>query len=300
MNVRMVAVDVDGTLLNSRKELTSPVQEAIEAVKAQGILFTIATGRDICGLTKLQHLISPGSPVITYNGAELRLAGSGELLSSICLPEESAMEIVRHGLELGFTAIVWSKGVLYIGQAGPWSRGYAEMYGIEALPLTQPEALAKQGVTKVIWAGEPGEIGSLEEKLQRFPISGAECCTSDLSYLEFMAQGVNKGSGLRAAAEALGLRREEVMAVGDGHNDIPMLRWAAFSVAMGNASEEVKCSARFVTESCDRDGLAAALNALLSHPLDNRKLIERTGDPAESAEASAFSKNLPLFSKNKP
>ncbi len=136
------------------------------------------------------------------------------------------------------------------------------MYGIRELELKEPELLARQGVTKVIWAGETGKIGRLEAEYSRKPIPGSECCTSDASYLEFMAEGVNKGAGLRAAAEALGLKSSEVMAVGDGHNDLPMLRWAGYSVAMGNASAEVKSAADFVTESCDNDGLALILKKL--------------------------------------
>ena len=270
--IRLVAVDVDGTLLNSKKELTGPVRAAIEAVKKAGILFTIASGRGILGLRQYRELLSPDAPVITYNGAELRSA-AGELLSSVCLPEESALAIIREGLARGFSVIVWSLGVLYIGQPGAYSLGYADFYGVTEQPLTEPGALAKQGVTKVIWAGEEGLIGELEASLKEKPIPGSECCTSDPSYLEFMAEGVNKGEGLRAAAEALGLKRREVMAVGDGHNDLPMLRWAGRSVAMGNASPEVKEAAGQVTESCDRDGLAVALNALLSQQPDNRELF---------------------------
>ena len=263
MSIRLIAVDVDGTLLNSKKELTAAVAEAIEAVKKRDILFTIATGRDIRGLRPFRQLLSPDAPVITYNGAEIRLAGSGKLVSATCLPESSAMEIIRRGLEGGYSVIVWSRGVLYIGQEGPYSAGYSEMYAIREKALEDYEVLAKEGVTKVIWAGEPGRIAKLEERFGEAPIPGSACCTSDLSYLEFMASGVSKGEGLRRAAEALGLERGEVMAVGDGHNDLPMLRWAGFSVAMDNASPEVKAAADFVTGSCDRDGLASALHLIL-------------------------------------
>ena len=264
MSIRLIAADVDGTLLNSKKELTGAVIDAIQAVKAQGFLFTIATGRDICGLRKFRDLLSPDVPVITYNGAEIRRAGSGELISAACLREDCALEIIRRGLGQGFSVIVWSKGVLYIGRPGIYSRGYAEMYGIRELELKDPKTLAGQGVTKVIWAGEPGRIGVLEAGFALNPIPGSECCTSDASFLEFMAEGVNKGAGLQAAAEALGLSSREVMAVGDGHNDLPMLRWAGFSVAMGNASAEVKAAADYITESCEKDGLALVLRKLAS------------------------------------
>ena len=263
MSIRLIAVDVDGTLLNSKKELTAAVVEAIEEVKRHNILFTIATGRDICGLRPFRQLLSPKVPVITYNGAEIRRAGSGELVSAVCLPRDSASEIIRRGLEAGFSVIVWSRGELYIGQEGRYSEGYSEMYAIRERELDDYGALAKEGVTKVIWAGEPGRVAGLEKDFGEKPIPGSECCTSDPSYLEFMASGVNKGEGLRRAAKSLGLERGEVMAVGDGHNDLPMLCWAGLSVAMDNASPEVKAAADFVTGSCDRDGLAAALHMLL-------------------------------------
>ena len=80
MSIKLVAVDVDDTLLNSRKELTPAVREAIEAVKARGTRFTIATGRDIRGLQRFQNILSPAVPVITYNGAEIRMSGSGRIL----------------------------------------------------------------------------------------------------------------------------------------------------------------------------------------------------------------------------
>ena len=268
MRIRLIAADVDGTLLNSKKELTPAVAEAIEEVRGQGILFTIATGRDIRGLRRFQSLLSPEVPVITYNGAEIRRAGSGELISAMCLPASSAVEIIRKGLDGGFSVIVWSGGELYIGQAGAYSAGYSEMYGIREKPLLRYEKLAEAGVTKVIWAGAPDAISRREDGFRGTPIPGSECCTSDPSFLEFMAEGVNKGAGLQTAAEALGLERREVMAVGDGHNDLPMLRWAGLSVAMGNASPEVKAAANAVTESCDNEGMAHALKTVLKQYMD--------------------------------
>jgi len=265
MGIRLIAADVDGTLLNTRKELTPATERAIADAAGRGILFTIATGRDIRGLRSLAHLLSPEVPVITSNGAEIRRAGTGELISGTYMEEETSEQVIEEGLRYGFSVIVWSRGDLYIGQAGQYSAGYSDMYGIKEKELPDPAVLAKRGVTKVIWAGAVSRISSMEEERKAKPIPGSDCCTSDASYLEFMASGVNKGSGLREAAEALGLQRSEVMALGDGHNDVPMLRWAGLSVAMGNASREVRAAAGAVTESCDEDGLARALDRW-AHP----------------------------------
>ena len=257
--IRLIAADVDGTLLNSRKELTENVINAIMAVQECGVQFTIATGRGIRGLRGLRSLLSPGVPVITYNGAELRKEGTEELMCSTCLSEEASAGVISQGLSRGFSVIVWSRGELFIGQPGPASFGYSKMYGISELPLTHAEKLSERGVTKVIWAGEREEIRRMEQLYTDRPIRGTVCCTSEASYLEFMAKGVDKGSGLRAAAEILGLHREQVMAVGDGHNDLPMLRWAGWSVAMGNAAEDVRRETDAVTKTCDEDGLAFAI-----------------------------------------
>lgn len=261
--IRLVAADVDGTLLNSRKELTGPVEAAIGRIRAEGILFTIVTGRDIRGLRGLAHLLDDGIPVVTCNGAELRRAGSGELLKSRQLSEAAALEVIRRGLELGLAVIVWSHGELFIGQPGPASSGYSDMYGIREKPLSDYKALAARGVTKVIWAGEAKRIRDLEALYDRTPIADSACCTSDPRYLEFMDRRVSKGTGLADAAAVLGISREEVAAAGDGHNDLPMLRWAGFSIAMGNAADEVKAAADLVTDSCDEDGLAHALDCLI-------------------------------------
>lgn len=258
-DIRLIAVDVDGTLLNSRKELTDPVRAAVAAVRERGVLFTIATGRDILGLRKLGDLLSEGVPVITYNGAELRRAGSEELILGTYMQTDAAREVIGRGLSGGFSVIVWSRGELFIGQPGPACAGYSEMYGIREKELRDPELLIRRGVTKIIWAGRGEEIAELERRLHARPIRDTVCCTSEASYLEFMASGVDKGAGLAAAAEALGLTRRQVMAVGDGHNDLPMLRWAGCSAAMGNASESVREAADFVVPSSDDDGLAAAL-----------------------------------------
>lgn len=260
--IRLVAADVDGTLLNSRKELTGPVEAAIRRIRSEGVLFTIVTGRDIRGLRKLSHLLDEGIPVVTCNGAELRRAGSGELLQRSWLSETAALEVIRRGLELGLAVIVWSHGELFIGQPGPASSGYSEMYGIREKPLPDQKALAARGVTKVIWAGEEERIRDLEELYAKTPIADSACCTSDPRYLEFMDGRVSKGTGLADAAAVLGIPREAVAAVGDGHNDLPMLRWAGFSIAMGNAADEVKEAANMVTGSCDEDGLAQALDLL--------------------------------------
>ena len=261
--IRLIAADVDGTLLNSRKELTAPVEAAIKRVRACGVRFTIVTGRDIRGLRKLSHLLDDGIPVVTSNGAELRRAGSGELLQSICLSEAAALEVIRGGLDLGLAVIVWSCGELYLGQPGPASAGYSDMYGIREKPLRDYRELSARGVTKVIWAGEAEEVARLEAQYARAPIVDSACCTSDPRYLEFMDRRVSKGTGLAGAAAALGIPREAVAAVGDGHNDLPMLQWAGCAVAMGNASAELKAAADLVTDSCDEDGLAHALDRLV-------------------------------------
>lgn len=263
MEIKLIAADVDGTLINEAKELSPATEAAIRAAQARGLLFTLATGREIAGIRRFRHLLSPGVPLITCNGAELRDADSGRLLQGRFLKEAAAAQVIAAGLEKGYSVIVWCGGELYIGAAGLYTAGYAQQYDREELPLEDPSQLCRRGVTKIIWCGPAPEIAAWEQRLREAPIPQTVCCTSEVTYLEFMAEAVDKGSGLQAAASLLGLSRENVMAVGDGHNDLTMLRWAGFGVAMGNGSAEVRAAADAVTASCEADGLAQAIDRLL-------------------------------------
>lgn len=256
MKYKLVASDIDGTLINSKKELTRGTVFAAEAARNSGIVFTFSTGRPIQGLTKFIHLVSPGAPVVTYNGAVVLFPEDGRVLYELSMAPSAAEEVIRRGTDAGATVMAWSHGMLYASVFNEQSEKYRLISGVESHPLSDPASLARSGVTKVMWLDTPDR--ALEHS-RNIAVDGTRSCISQPGYLELMNSSVSKSAGLKMAAEYLGIRREEIIALGDSDNDIDMLEWAGLGVAMANAADTVKSYAAAVTDSNDRDGVAAAL-----------------------------------------
>lgn len=256
MNCRLIAADIDGTLVDSNKEISPATETAVKKAQSRGAIFTISTGRSVQGLKKYLHLVKPGTPVVTYNGAVVLIPDTGEVLFEQGLGPAAAEEIILRGVSLGASVTVWSHGRLYSPNKDERVEKYRRIYDTECRPIPDPAALAALGVTKVMWLDEPERT---ERQQREFRLEGVRCIISEPGYLEFIDEGVSKAEGLKKAAEYLKVKREEVMALGDSYNDTDMLRWAGLGVAMANAEEEVKAAADRLTASNDEDGVARAI-----------------------------------------
>ncbi len=260
MKIRLIAADVDGTLVDSEKRISPATEAAVKKARELGVIFTLSTGRTVQGLGKYLYLVKPGTPIVTYNGAEVLIPDTGEVLYRQGLEASAAEEIIRSGMSLGASVIVWSRGVLYLSGKNERTEKYRRIYNAEGRPITDPAALAAEGVTKAMWLDEPGII---ERSQKEFCLGGVCCVISEPGYLEFIDARVSKAEGLKKAAEYLNVRREEVMALGDSYNDTDMLRWAGLGVAMANAEEEVKAAADHITASNEEDGVARAIETFV-------------------------------------
>lgn len=260
MEYKLIAADIDGTLVDSRKELSAATEAAVRAAQDKGALFTISTGRTIQGLRKYIHLVSPGAPVVTYNGAIVLLPDTGEVLFEQGLEPAAAEEIIRMGMEEGSSLTIWSRGRLYSPRTDERVEKYRRIYDTECLPVTDAAALAAAGVTKIMWLDEPERTRRQQRDFER---EGVSCLISEPGYLEFIDASVSKAVGLRKAAEYLGIGRGEIMALGDSYNDTDMLIWAGLGVAMGNAEAEVKEAADHVTSDNENDGAARAIERFI-------------------------------------
>ena len=130
------------------------------------------------------------------------------------------------------------------------------------------EAVQGTGIVKCIIAGDPTLLPALEVEMQETLKGKAEAFRSEPFFLEIVPMGIDKAKGLSILLDKIGMKREELIAFGDGYNDTPMLQFAGMGVAMGNAAEEIKKAADMVTWSNNDDGVAIALENLILHPLD--------------------------------
>ena len=135
--------------------------------------------------------------------------------------------------------------------------------GVEPLEVADREALAKAGITKIIWYDTHDRIQEWMGRLSPDAFESINYCTSNPAFLEFFNGKVSKRVAIQKLGELLGISAAETVAIGDGLNDIPMLEYAGLSVAMGNASEKVKAIAHQVVADNDADGVAQAIEAFI-------------------------------------
>ena len=259
---KLIAADIDGTLLDSARTLRPATEDAIRQAKDAGVLFTLSTGRPLQGIRKFRHLLSPDVPVITYNGSMVLTADTGRVILSDGLPEEAARTIWREGCARGTTVIAWANNHLYCNRVSEIVLDYRTLTMETPIEITDFAPIAGH-VTKMLWLDEPETVIRYMDELGTSLGDSVRFTTSNPRYLEFMNSRVSKSAALLAVAEELGFAREEIIAIGDGLNDLDMIEAAGMGVAMGNAHPRVLEAARFVTKTNDEDGLAYMIEKLI-------------------------------------
>jgi Cof subfamily protein (haloacid dehalogenase superfamily) len=271
MAYKLIAVDIDGTLLNSDGILTEETRKAIADCVDHRIVFTISTGRPIQGVRELNRTLNLDCPYITYNGAMVVLGLSGEVLYEQRLSAEHARSILRLGQEWDTTMLVWTDNKLYADRQNERVSQYAQASGTEPVITGNLTDVVTQGVTKILWYDDVESINRYQSLAESRLSDEINCHTSRPFFLEFVDQKASKAIALERIGEYYGIDRREMIAVGDGQNDISMIRYAGLGVAMGNAQPSVKAAADFVTRSNDEDGLAYTIRRFI---LENEKSVK--------------------------
>lgn len=263
MKYKLLALDMDGTLLNSKKEVTAETQKALlEAIK-QGVIVTACTGRPLQGLRQYSQLLSPDAAAATYNGAVVVTTETKKVLFSKTLRAEAALEIINRGLAKGVTMIAWADNTLYVSEDNDRTRLYGSLSGSKGVLMTDPAAIAERGIVKVIWIDEPERTARHLSDIENSPILKARAVISSPEFLEFIDEEVSKSEGLKIIAAHYGVSREEIIAVGDNYNDLDMIKYAGLGIAMGNAEEEILKAADYVTLSNEEDGVKKVIDEFI-------------------------------------
>ncbi|TJY42883.1 HAD family phosphatase [Cohnella pontilimi] len=282
--VKLVALDIDGTLLNRNGQISGRTLRAVAGLRRAGVEFTLCTGRNLPLVREFAQSMAITLPIAICNGGEVR-GVNGEVLERRSIPIELAKEayriLVKH--EALFD-IYWNDRILIESKPKHLQRlidYYRAIKNIdneyEALleqEIEAPYMFETHDISAWMDSGEPAAIEKffvMEHRPERLEamydelkkVPGLNVFTSHHTTLEINHVTADKGAGLARIAEAYGVAAEEVAAIGDGMNDVPMFAYAGISVAMGNASDEVKRHARFVTGTNAEDGLAQTLEQWL-------------------------------------
>ncbi len=263
MKYKMVAVDMDGTLLDSQKKIAPATVSAIKRVIAKGVLFVIATGRSVRGVAKYQKILELPGPIITYNGALIMRGDTGEVLFERGLKPEDARRIFALGRQYDTTMCIWAGNRLYGNRLDERIAKYQELAGMEAILLTDIEEALAAGVTKILWYDEPPQIARFERELSEDMFDEVTFCTSQPTFLELFNSQVSKGAAIAQIGRLYGIDREEMIAVGDGLNDQSMLEYAGLGVAMANAHPQLKACAQYIADTNDNEGVRQLLEKFI-------------------------------------
>ena len=264
---KMIAVDIDGTLLNDEKKITPKTLQALKKAQEKGIALTICSGRNISGIEEYMELLKPEGPVICTNGAIILSPGGKETLFSCTMDKADAEKVYRLGLELGATMLIWCGNAFYTNELNERSYGYKRYSCLEPVLLEDFGRLNGKGITKILYCSEPDIVNGYLEKVDSLQhmdgiLPNTTYCKSLPIFLEFFNSKVSKGNALEAAASYLGIQMKDVIAFGDGMNDCPMIKKAGLGIAMGNSHRTLKGAAAFVTLDNNNDGIAYALEFL--------------------------------------
>lgn len=259
MAIKLFATDLDGTLLNGKKQITEYTKQAFCEMAQAGIIPTIATGRMYDASRRYAQQLEMDVPIITYNGALIKSV-SGKVYYEGFLQPELVSEIYEYCHKHNYYFQSYQDDKLYFEVYNEKSVAYENSIGVKGICVGKNIEQLTAGIPKIlIITGGNEESDAVVDLFNKDFAGCAYAAKSQPTYVEIMAPDVNKASGLRRLAEKLGFSMNEVMAIGDANNDVPMLKEAGFSAVMGSAKEDVKKCGDVIVADCDHDGVAEAI-----------------------------------------
>ena len=258
--IRLVVSDIDGTLVDKAKVLSARGRAAIEALKARGIGFTVTSARPPVGLRHIIDLLGIEGPVAAVNGGALINPDLGVIEAKL-LPPVAARTAVSLLRQNGIDAWLFTNDAWYLRDPDGAHVDH-EAKTIRQTPTVVEEFgpdLYGQCLKIVGASHDHPHLAECETLLQHALGAEALATRSQVYYLDVTHPQANKGEAVRALSRVMRIPVEDIMTIGDGINDIPMLEAAGFSVAMGNGSDIVKAAADVVTDDCEHDGFAKAV-----------------------------------------
>lgn len=259
MAIKLVAVDLDDTLLNSKLAISPRACEAIRQAVAQGVTVTIATGRMYRSALPYAKQLGLDVPIITYNGALIKSCLSGEVLLNQPIDRKLAQEVLALCKQHGWYVQNYVQDELYVEKINQYSEQYSRLAGVPATAVGDRLYLGEEPSSKMLIMSTPEGILEIYNTCKAILGNRLNFAISKPTYLEITDPAANKGRALAFLGDRLGINREETMAIGDSGNDLDMLKYAGWGVAMGNASPAIKAIARLETLCNDADGVAEAI-----------------------------------------
>ncbi|MEH7087348.1 Cof-type HAD-IIB family hydrolase [Neobacillus drentensis] len=253
---KMIAIDVDDTLINDQKIVTPTTQEALEQAIAKGVHVTLATGRMYASAQAIARQIGMNVPLITYQGSLVKNLMDGHVLYERSVPQDAARQILKYSDEHNLHLQLYVDDQLYVQEDNEKTQSYA---GLSKIPyIVEPDytKLIDLPNNKMLIIDDPDYLDKVAVELRAIVGDQVHITKSKPHFLEIMHMEGTKGHALSHLAAHFGCDLSEVIAIGDAWNDREMLEVAGLGVAMGNAVPALKDIADEITLSNNEDGVA--------------------------------------------
>ena len=269
-NYNMLVLDIDGTLVGSDKTISEKTREAIIKAQQRGKIVAIASGRSIAGIRKTASNISLeqyGGYVIAYNGTTVVNCKTGECIYNQMVPKELVKPVYEAAKRVNAGIVVYNdntKEMISGNGLNEYIKIDAEACNVTINEVSDFVKAINFPFNKFLLSGKPEHMAEVEKIMAKEFGDRLNVFRSDPFYVELLPRYVDKGVAVEKLVKHLDIQREKVICIGDSYNDLPMLRFAGMGVAMGNAQQEVKEMADYVTASNDEDGIVNVIDKFMT------------------------------------
>jgi Cof subfamily protein (haloacid dehalogenase superfamily) len=263
MTFRLLALDLDDTLLRSDLTISYRTRNAVKRAEAAGVTVVLASGRIPAALDRFARLLGmhkrPGY-LICNNGTIIQESHTGTIVDEVRLEAGTALSAFDLADAEGFAVQIYEDDVMYVSRRNEFAEYDQKLTGLRQVVVENFRAMVGGGCHKLLIPGDPALLAPLESLIRTYLGKDITLFTSKPYFLEILPAKTDKGTALAKVAELLGVKREETLAIGDSMNDEAMIRWAGTGVAMANGDERIKSVAALVTEKTnDDDGVVEVI-----------------------------------------
>ncbi len=267
MKYKMIVLDLDGTLTNNKKEITPRTKEALMKAQAKGVKIVLASGRPTYGIMPLAEeleLKKNGGFILAFNGGKIIDCSDCRTIFEQKLDETLVPLLYHAAKEAGMQILTYQgEGIAATDKNDKYVQEEAR---INKMPVVEYDDFLQQvvyPVNKCLIVGDPAPLHQLEIKLKKELEGRMDVYRSADYFLECVPLGIDKARSLDRLITTLGITKEEVIACGDGYNDLSMINFSGLGVAMSNAADDIKAQADYVTLSNEEDGIAHVVDKFI-------------------------------------
>lgn len=270
MAYKMIVLDMDDTLLTDDHIISEATKTALMLAQEKGVKVVLASGRPTYAMldaAKELRLAEYGSFILSFNGAKITNCQTNEEVFSSTLSPETVHQLFDLSQRENIWIHTYMNDEIITQENNPFTEIEGKLTGLPIKTVADFKQTVSTPVVKVLMVKEENYLKEVEARLQKELANDLSVMRSKPYFLEFTELGVTKGTSLAILIEKLGISREEVIAIGDSYNDVAMIEFAGLGVAMGNAPDDVKQLADYVTDTNNNDGIAKVIDTFILEPL---------------------------------